>query len=48
VAELLACFKATIVRRGDEARAPGDLLPLSLPRTDEPETEGTEDFEGAG
>lgn len=48
VAELLACFRATIVRRGDEARAPGDLLPLSLPRTEEPQPENSEGLEGAG
>lgn len=48
VAELLSCFRATIVRRGDEARAPGDLLPLSLPRTEEPQPEDSEGLEGAG
>lgn len=32
VAELLDCFRSTVVRRGDEARAPGDLLPLTLPQ----------------
>jgi hypothetical protein len=31
VAELLTAYKQVIVRRGDEAMAPGDLLPLSMP-----------------
>jgi hypothetical protein len=31
VAELVAAFRAVVVRRGDEAMAPGDLLPLRLP-----------------
>jgi hypothetical protein len=31
VAELLTEFRSVIVRRGDQAMAPGDLLPLSLP-----------------
>jgi len=31
VAELLAAFRKVIVRRGDEAMAPGDLLPLTMP-----------------
>ena len=31
VAELLAAFRAIVVRRGDEAMAPGDLLPLTMP-----------------
>ncbi|MFC7621939.1 DUF3710 domain-containing protein [Microlunatus sp. GCM10028923] len=51
VAELLACFRATIVRRGDEARAPGDLLPLTLPRTEAVQQPGDDDageVEGAG
>ena len=29
VAELLAAFRQVIVRRGDEAVSPGDLLPLT-------------------
>jgi hypothetical protein len=40
VAELLTAFRRVIVRRGDEAMAPGDLLPLSMPANlvpDEPE-----------
>lgn len=51
VAELLDCFRATVVRRGEEARAPGDLLPLTLPRTEsvqQPGDDGTEEVEGAG
>jgi hypothetical protein len=42
VAELLAAFRKVIVRRGDEAMAPGDLLPLSMPANlvqTEPDTE---------
>ncbi|QDP96592.1 DUF3710 domain-containing protein [Microlunatus elymi] len=31
VAEILESFRQIVVRRGDEAMAPGDLLPLSLP-----------------
>ncbi|HEX8487558.1 MAG TPA: DUF3710 domain-containing protein [Propionibacteriaceae bacterium] len=31
VAELLTAFRKVIVRRGDEAMAPGDLLPLAMP-----------------
>jgi hypothetical protein len=31
VADVLAAFRQVIVRRGDEAMAPGDLLPLSMP-----------------
>ncbi|NYE75540.1 DUF3710 domain-containing protein [Microlunatus parietis] len=51
VAELLDCFRSTVVRRGDEARAPGDLLPLTLPRTEsvqQPGDEGSGEVEGAG
>ncbi|GAA1428595.1 DUF3710 domain-containing protein [Microlunatus lacustris] len=32
VAEMMAAFRAVIVRRGDEAMAPGDLLPLTMPQ----------------
>jgi hypothetical protein len=28
---VLAAFRQVIVRRGDEAMAPGDLLPLIMP-----------------
>jgi hypothetical protein len=31
VAELVAAFRQVVVRRGDQAMAPGDLLPLALP-----------------
>lgn len=31
VDELLTAFRRVVVRRGDEAMAPGDLLPLSMP-----------------
>ena len=31
VAELLNAFRQVVVRRGDEAMAPGDLLPLNMP-----------------
>ena len=33
VADVLAAFRQVIVRRGEEAMAPGDLLPLSMPST---------------
>lgn len=32
VAEMLTAFRHVIVRRGDEAMAPGDLLPLTMPQ----------------
>jgi hypothetical protein len=32
VAELLDAFRQIVVRRGDEAMAPGDLLPLTMPQ----------------
>jgi hypothetical protein len=32
VAEMLTAFRSVIVRRGDEAMAPGDLLPLVMPQ----------------
>ncbi|MFP5284082.1 MAG: DUF3710 domain-containing protein [Actinomycetes bacterium] len=31
VADLLTAFRQVVVRRGDQAMAPGDLLPLQLP-----------------
>jgi Protein of unknown function (DUF3710) len=37
VADLLTAFREVIVRRGEEARAPGDLLPLTIPVDVEPE-----------
>jgi hypothetical protein len=33
VADVLAAFRMVIVRRGEEAMAPGDLLPLTMPST---------------
>jgi Protein of unknown function (DUF3710) len=33
VADVLSAFRQVVVRRGDEAMAPGDLLPLSMPAT---------------
>jgi hypothetical protein len=36
VADLLTAFREVVVRRGEEARAPGDLLPLSIPSDVEP------------
>jgi hypothetical protein len=33
VADVLAAFRQVIVRRGEEAMAPGDLLPLNMPST---------------
>ncbi len=32
VAELLTAFRSVVIRRGDEAMAPGDLLPLTMPQ----------------
>jgi hypothetical protein len=37
VADLLTAFREVIVRRGEEARAPGDLLPLTIPVDVEPD-----------
>jgi hypothetical protein len=31
VADVLSAFRQVIVRRGDEAMAPGDQLPLTMP-----------------
>jgi len=36
VSDLLAAFREVIVRRGEEARSPGDLLPLTIPSDVEP------------
>lgn len=36
VADFLESFRTIVVRRGDEAMAPGDLLPLSLPANASP------------
>lgn len=37
VAEMLEVFRSVVVRRGDDAMAPGDLLPLVLPQNLTPE-----------
>jgi Protein of unknown function (DUF3710) len=39
VADVLEAFRQVIVRRGDEAMAPGDLLPLTMPSNVSQETE---------
>ena len=39
VADVLFAFRQVIVRRGDEAMAPGDLLPLTMPTNASPESE---------
>ncbi len=31
VADVLSAFRQVVIRRGDEAMAPGDLLPLTMP-----------------
>ena len=31
VAAVLSAFRDVVVRRGDEAMAPGDLLPMTMP-----------------
>ncbi|BAK35269.1 hypothetical protein MLP_22550 [Microlunatus phosphovorus NM-1] len=36
VSDLLTAFREVVVRRGDEAKAPGDLLPLSIPADVDP------------
>jgi Protein of unknown function (DUF3710) len=40
VADVLAAFRQVIVRRGDEAMAPGDLLPLTMPANVSREPDG--------
>jgi len=42
VADVLSAFRQVIVRRGDEAMAPGDLLPLTMPTNVTPESEDPE------
>lgn len=37
VADLLTAFREVVVRRGEEAKSPGDLLPLVIPADVEPE-----------
>ena len=39
VADVLSAFRQVIVRRGDEAMAPGDLLPLTMPTNASAESE---------
>ena len=39
VAAVLAAFRDVVVRRGDEAMAPGDLLPMSMPADLQPSSE---------
>jgi hypothetical protein len=39
VADLLTAFREVVVRRGEEAKAPGDLLPLTIPADVEPGSE---------
>ncbi|GAA3698852.1 DUF3710 domain-containing protein [Microlunatus aurantiacus] len=43
VADLLTAFREVVVRRGDEAKSPGDLLPLVIPADVEPDPESAED-----
>ena len=31
VADVVSAFRQVVIRRGDEAMAPGDLLPLAMP-----------------
>ncbi|SDR82515.1 DUF3710 domain-containing protein [Microlunatus soli] len=47
VAEILEAFRQIVVRRGDEAMAPGDLLPLSLPEDLAPQPGTAQDAAGA-
>ena len=42
VADLLSAFRQVVVRRGDQAMAPGDLLPLTMPGNVTPEAEESE------
>ncbi|HET9871383.1 MAG TPA: DUF3710 domain-containing protein [Propionibacteriaceae bacterium] len=42
VAEMLEAFRSVVVRRGEEAMAPGDLLPLVLPQNLTPEDEAAQ------
>ena len=43
VAELLTAFREVVVRRGEEAKSPGDLLPLVIPPDVEPGPDQPED-----
>ena len=42
VADVLSAFRQVIVRRGEEAMAPGDLLPLTMPDNVSREPEGSD------
>jgi Protein of unknown function (DUF3710) len=42
VADVLSAFRQVIVRRGDEAMAPGDLLPLTMPTNVSAESEASD------
>jgi Protein of unknown function (DUF3710) len=42
VADVLSAFRQVIVRRGDEAMAPGDLLPLTMPTNASAESEDSD------
>jgi len=42
VADVLSAFRQVIVRRGDEAMAPGDLLPLTMPTNVGAESEASD------
>jgi uncharacterized protein DUF3710 len=42
VADVLSAFRQIIVRRGEDAMAPGDLLPLTMPTDVSREPEGSE------
>ena len=37
-----SAFRQVIVRRGDEAMAPGDLLPLTMPTNADAESEASD------
>ena len=43
MADLLTAFREVVVRRGEEAKSPGDLLPLVIPADVEPGPESAED-----
>lgn len=45
VAEMLEAFRQVVVRRGDDAMAPGDLLPLSVPESMTRKSPSNEDSE---
>jgi hypothetical protein len=48
VAEILEAFRQIVVRRGDQAMAPGDLLPLSLPENLSQQSAEAQETAGAG